>query len=230
MNTRNSQRKVALFVPEQSEENDPDLWPGGSGPDAAWRVGPHPALADVGWEWIEPYLLPYYRRTAKRDAEVVAIYKDPCLIDDRDNLLHRNGRPVPVDPSTEHGRSLICHFHALRDAKDRLGAEIREGRDRARDVYEFTCVGCAVVDRDRVRPRSVGAWVHPSKVARIEVTSIVRGPNLCPSCGFTLELLVEERVRSRAEDAAVEVLPDGRSRRDACGTFLDGHVERIMGA
>lgn len=240
MTTRNSQRQVSLFVPERTEENDPDLWPGGSGPEAAWRVGPHPALPDVGWEWIEPYLWPYYRRTAERDAAVLAHYEKtgareptsgrllPFMVPDPDNLLHRNGRPIPVDLSREDGRSLACHYQALREAKHRLDSEKSEVYERARDAHEFTCAGCEVVDRDTVRPRTVGGWVHHPPHARVELTLTERGPNLCGSCANTVELLIDERRRARAEDAAVEVLPDGRSRRDACDAFLDAHVERIM--
>jgi hypothetical protein len=227
-----SQRQITRFVPERTEDNDPDLWPEG------WDVGPHPAIAGVAPEWIEPRLLSYYKRTQAADDEVREYYErgprnqvtgelEPVLVADEHNLLHRNGLPISLNPATNQGMGLLLHYQALRLSKHRLDTERQQEIETTQDRTRYTCGACGLVDRAQVRERTVGAWGHDGPVARLEALVLNRGPNLCDACFPVVEQELRDRRRARAAELAAELV-DGTSRRDLVARWIDGHVERIL--
>lgn len=229
-----SQRQISQYVPERTEDNDPDLWPTG------WDEGAHPALRDIRWEYIDPGLLPFYRRTAEADAQVRARYEsgtrnprtgdlESVYLNDEHNLLHRNGAPVVARPSTEEGMALILHFEAMRAARARVVGEREAALREARDRSEHTCAACGVVDRTSgVRSRSVGGWRKPDR-GSWEIQLMERGPRLCTACHEFALVKVEELRRERARAYGSEETTGGRLRSEVVGLFLDANVERIMG-
>lgn len=237
------QRQITRYQPPATRDNNPALWP------TNWDVGPHPALPDVGWEWIEPSLLPYYRRTAKGDKKVLEEYKRlapvhgpsgrmlPLMLPDTDDLLHRHGLPISADLNTTEGRALALHYHALRVAKAKLDEEKRAAREAANDLGRHTCHACGVLDRASVRERTVGGWGpqrhrvllgQPRQPGRSR--DAMQGPHLCDDCARTVDMVMRERQQAREAETAQHFLADGQSRRDAVEAFLSGSEARIVGS
>ena len=109
-----SQRQISNYVPEWSEDNDPDLWPVG------WEVGPSTRRSpDVAPEYASS---PTSCRTTSaprrapprsgRSTRPGPPTRQPARssrwsVADPDNLLHRNGRPLSFNPGTESGMGLL---------------------------------------------------------------------------------------------------------------------------